>query len=184
MSNNTKQYDERNALSLGNYYSRHVHAMTVESLHSKSDIAAELGYRDKQIDELNAKLFDQSILLDAAISRAEATKKREKHANASIDVLTAKNAELEGRLQQPIKLRSRIFEMMNVGGGHSIQVVSVKAVKQIIRAAGFKVAEVDEIKQEVLYTCPTCKEQSYEDMGGGGLRCCDCGQYFSKVEGE
>jgi hypothetical protein len=37
---------------LGGYYQRHVSAMTVEGLHEKSDIAAELAFRDWQIDEL------------------------------------------------------------------------------------------------------------------------------------
>ncbi|MBP0998425.1 hypothetical protein J8629_15340 [Serratia fonticola] len=91
----SKQYDERNAMALGDYYGRHVHAMTVESLHAKSDIAAELGYRDKQIDELNVKLFDQSILLDAAISRAEAAGRREEHLKADVAVMGNRIAELE-----------------------------------------------------------------------------------------
>lgn len=38
-------------------------------------------------------------------------------------------------------------------------------------------------KQEVLYTCPACHEQSYEDMGYGALRCCDCGERFTKTSG-
>nr|WP_244618541.1 hypothetical protein [Serratia fonticola] len=44
--------------------------------------------------------------------------------------------------------------------------------------------EQEQPARKAPYTCPTCKEQSYEDLGGGGLRCCDCGQYFSKVEGD
>lgn len=36
---------------------------------------------------------------------------------------------------------------------------------------------------EILYTCPACGEQSYEDLGSGALRCADCGEYFSKIEG-
>ena len=49
------EYAERDLLALdraGNYYSRHVSAMTSEGLHSKSDIAAELGARDARIAEL------------------------------------------------------------------------------------------------------------------------------------
>ncbi len=48
-----KLYDERDAMALdeaGDYYSRHVFAMTAESLHSKSAIAGELGHRDMLID--------------------------------------------------------------------------------------------------------------------------------------
>jgi len=40
----------------GGYYSRHVFAMTHEGLHSKSDIAKQLGARDLLIDQLEAKL--------------------------------------------------------------------------------------------------------------------------------
>ena len=52
-----KHYEYRDAMQLdeaGEYYFRHVMAMTAENLHSKSDIAAQLGYRDQQIDTLLA----------------------------------------------------------------------------------------------------------------------------------
>lgn len=50
-----KQYAERDLMGMdvaGNHYCRHISAMTREQLHSKSDIAAELGWRDLQIAEL------------------------------------------------------------------------------------------------------------------------------------
>ena len=40
----------------GGYYARHTAAMTEEGLHSKADIAAELAWRDMQIDRLQAAL--------------------------------------------------------------------------------------------------------------------------------
>jgi hypothetical protein len=43
---------------VGNYYSRHVFAMTAEALHSKADIAAQLGWRDQQIAQLREALDD------------------------------------------------------------------------------------------------------------------------------
>ena len=49
-------YGRRDIESLGEYYTRHVAAMTREQLCSKSDIAAELAYRDKLIDELSGHL--------------------------------------------------------------------------------------------------------------------------------
>lgn len=55
----TKQYAERDPSELdeiGGYYFRHVIAMTKEDLHSKSQIACELGWRDMKIDELQQKL--------------------------------------------------------------------------------------------------------------------------------
>lgn len=54
-----KQYAQRNLRGLdktGGHYIRHVMAMTAEGLHSKSDIAAELAYRDALNDELLAAL--------------------------------------------------------------------------------------------------------------------------------
>lgn len=54
-----KHYAPRDVVQLdkeGNYYCRHVSAMTTENLHSKSDIAAELAWRDNQIDELKEQL--------------------------------------------------------------------------------------------------------------------------------
>lgn len=41
---------------LGNFYSDHILAMTKEGLHSKSDIAAELGARDLRIKQLQVAL--------------------------------------------------------------------------------------------------------------------------------
>lgn len=53
-----KQYAQRDIMALdeaGNHYIRHVDHMTREKLHSKSDIAAELGWRDMQIAEIKAQ---------------------------------------------------------------------------------------------------------------------------------
>jgi hypothetical protein len=54
-----KQYAVRDAMALdqvGGHYFRHVMAMTAEKLHSKGDIAAELGYRDMQIAALQEQV--------------------------------------------------------------------------------------------------------------------------------
>jgi len=56
---NTKQYRQRDVLDLdsqGGFYSTHVNAMTAEGLHSKSDIAAELAFRDARIKHLEDQL--------------------------------------------------------------------------------------------------------------------------------
>lgn len=44
----------------GGYYARHVHAMDSEGLTRKSDIAAELAYRDFVIDVL-IKMLDSPV---------------------------------------------------------------------------------------------------------------------------
>jgi hypothetical protein len=53
-----KQYAQRDPMALdeaGGYYFRHASAMTGEGLHAKSDIAAELGFRDMRIDALESE---------------------------------------------------------------------------------------------------------------------------------
>jgi hypothetical protein len=55
----TNQYADRDAEALqqdGGHYARHVDAMTVEGLHGKSNIAAELAWRDSQIQQLKEEL--------------------------------------------------------------------------------------------------------------------------------
>ena len=51
-------YAERDIMAMGNYYMRHVDRMTREGLHAKSDIAAELGFRDMEIDRLRARVAE------------------------------------------------------------------------------------------------------------------------------
>lgn len=46
------KYARRDTESLGKLYIEHVEAMTAEGLHSKADIAAELAWRDEQIEIL------------------------------------------------------------------------------------------------------------------------------------
>lgn len=50
-----KLYSKRDTLKLSNF-TKHMEAMTKESLYSKSDIAAELAYRDEEIVKLKKKL--------------------------------------------------------------------------------------------------------------------------------
>lgn len=54
-----KLYDRsRTHYLLEPHYSRHVSAMTSEGLHAKSDIAAELAFRDLEIDRLTKENAD------------------------------------------------------------------------------------------------------------------------------
>lgn len=53
-----KLYAERDVEKLGKYLDMHLEAITNEGLRKKSDIAAELAYRDMVIDELQAKTND------------------------------------------------------------------------------------------------------------------------------
>jgi hypothetical protein len=50
-----RQYERRDAEALGEDYMRHVEAMTAERLHDKSDIAAELAFRDVELRQVRAE---------------------------------------------------------------------------------------------------------------------------------
>ncbi|ECT0233788.1 hypothetical protein DPN96_18885 [Salmonella enterica subsp. enterica serovar Derby] len=70
-------YAERDAMELdaaGGFYIRHVTAMTKEELHNKSDIAAELGWRDMRIAGLEAKCAALASELDAIVKQSGAVK--------------------------------------------------------------------------------------------------------------
>lgn len=62
MSNDDKLYARRDALEIdqasGGMYGQHVHAMTSEGLHSKTDIASELAYRDAIIQQQRKALTE------------------------------------------------------------------------------------------------------------------------------
>ena len=65
---NEKQYGDRSPRELdraGGYYTRHLNAMTAESLHSKADIAAELAWRDAEIDRLRAAPVSERVVAAA-----------------------------------------------------------------------------------------------------------------------
>lgn len=67
-----KLYAERDIEGLdedGNFYFKHVMAMTSEGLHGKSAIAAELGYRDSKIVELQARLEAAMTERDNALTQ-------------------------------------------------------------------------------------------------------------------
>lgn len=69
MMSDKKLYADRECDELEPFYTDHVCAMTGEQLHAKSDIAAELAYRDKKIQELeeciNSRYVMDSIFRDA-----------------------------------------------------------------------------------------------------------------------
>ena len=58
-----KLYSKRDIISQGEFYTRHVMAMTAEALHDKSSIAAELAHRDRRIAELEAALSEAITLI-------------------------------------------------------------------------------------------------------------------------
>jgi len=56
-----KLYAQRDIELLGEHYIKHVSAMTGEGLHKKSDIAAELAWRDAEIERLKIQMHDYAV---------------------------------------------------------------------------------------------------------------------------
>lgn len=67
-------------------------------------LRAALEEKDQELDKEGDILIDTQESMREWKLRANAAEQREEHLKASVDVLSAKNAELEQRLQQPIKL--------------------------------------------------------------------------------
>ena len=86
----SKLYSERDIMALdkaGNFYCQHILAMTGEQLHSKSDIAAELGYRDMLINDLLVALQQLVGRYDDPSGKQwTTTSKREALANARVAI--------------------------------------------------------------------------------------------------
>ena len=69
-----KQYARRDAAALdvwGGFYHRHVRAMTEEKLHGKAEIAAELGWRDLRIFQLETELEALKQQMEATAARVQ-----------------------------------------------------------------------------------------------------------------
>lgn len=63
------EYGRRNIIKQGNYYPKHVLAMTAEALHAKSAIAAELAHRDIEIDKLKSLIVRATKRLSQPIKQ-------------------------------------------------------------------------------------------------------------------
>lgn len=74
------QYAKRDIMALdkqAGHYWRHVNAMTAEGLHSKSDIAAELAYRDARIAQLEHERDAYRTAEEAQIALRQKADERE-----------------------------------------------------------------------------------------------------------
>lgn len=113
------EYKERDLIELdnaGNYYGKHIAAMTREDLRSKSDIAAELGYRDMTINQLTEekqilyKALKESqklmnafgmIMVDTKRPKADTIDRLNRLIDVHMDDLFKSNKKLLSELEQP-----------------------------------------------------------------------------------
>lgn len=61
-----RHYRDRDIVQFGKHYANHVNAMTKEGLHEKSDIAAELAYRD-QLLSVCYKLLGDTVYFNESL---------------------------------------------------------------------------------------------------------------------
>jgi len=101
-----KRYAERDIIALdelGNHYGNHAEAMTAEGLHSKSDIAAELAWRDAEIERLRMQLAACGVVAMANTSET-ADKQRDMHPDymsaSCQDVMDAVDREMSLRKER------------------------------------------------------------------------------------
>lgn len=118
------QYADRDLMALdkaGNHYCRHVDHMTREGLHSKSDIAAELGWRDMQIDELKQQ----------------------------VQQLASENAALKGEIANITFMKDEVFFSLDwraqeiMGRLVNTQTPATDAWLNEVRAQGIEMAAID-----------------------------------------
>ena len=141
MSNQIQRlYEARDAMQLdeaGGYYVRHIMAMTREGLHGKSDIAAELGFRDMRIDQLEQELKTlRSILADPVIIPREMTD--------DIGEAIAREAHCCG------------------GIAYSIYEAIIEVVKKPVNNASLTQEEIDILQTDILTLCKRIKD-AYEE---------------------
>jgi hypothetical protein len=89
-----KLYANRDPIRLEPFYSMHVSAMTSEALHSKSDIAAELAFRDAEIAKLMKEL---TVVQNQLLFTLAATEPN--HGAAEVVELRAVVAKLQARAE-------------------------------------------------------------------------------------
>lgn len=108
MTEAERLYSVRDHQAQGDYYLRHVSAMTGEGLHAKSAIAGELAHRDMVIDAQAAEIE----ALQHKLRVAEETLERCKAvSDAMADWLRADAAELEALRADAERLDSRCIAL-------------------------------------------------------------------------
>lgn len=109
-----KQYAERDIMALdkhGGHYTRHLSAMTGESLHDKSDIAAELAWRDAEIARLERERDAYRTAEEHQIAlRQKIEQEREAMAAHVARIKAEESRAYKGGLSMPGLLHDIIYE--------------------------------------------------------------------------
>lgn len=106
-------YDlDRDLPALGDFYTAHVDAMTREKLHSKSDIAAELAHRDREIalGKAAIRMLQEDVL--AASSKLSTGEER-------YQALKQERDSIWSRLEERSIVEAKLLEQLAVADAYS-----------------------------------------------------------------
>ena len=158
-----KFYAERDLVALdkaGGHYCRHVSAMTGERLHNKSDIAAELGWRDMQIAELQRQLTAR----EATVTNL----------TAQVQGLAAENGRLKSKGREIIKEAAYVYShynrMVDHLDGETIDGQTLHELQEVIEKETPNTdAELAEIRVQGVDMAIEHLTKKFEGTGGVGV---------------
>ncbi|UKO79082.1 hypothetical protein [Escherichia coli] len=113
----------------GGFYIRHVTAMTKEELHNKSDIAAELGWRDMRIAGLEAKCAALASELDAIVKQSEAVYEAGNHPDFPDSSQQSPKKSVKTTLE-----RGYLEAALKIKPGHTLGVIDAMLVHEMAKA--------------------------------------------------
>lgn len=112
-------YEHRDCALLdedGGHYVKHVHAMTAEGLYGKSEIAAELAYRDHKIAKLKASLDRcQAGVRKYNASAVEKIAELEFAGETCVVEGIAREADLQASREEVMRLEATLREIQVLG---------------------------------------------------------------------
>lgn len=153
-----KQYDTEvrlEAVMGTNHYGVHIHAMTKEDLHSKSDIAVELAWRDLRIEQLIAQL-------EASQKENGVVRNKYESMSTAYSSVTAELAKAEAEL-------SAANEKLQVPTGYCIMPESLTAENGAKGALSGEFFTVTEIACEEC-CCDYDEDDPCENCNGFGVK--------------
>lgn len=88
MTKHYRNFEEEHPVSFSDEFTSHMHAMTQESLHSKSEIALELAYRDMENQALQRRIKELEQILNETVPKAAFVDKMCKAFGVTFEVLS------------------------------------------------------------------------------------------------
>ena len=160
--------DIKETNDLNDAYCKHINAMTVEDLHSKSDIAAELAWRDVQIEQLTKELEEANKWKIAVIDRAIVnwSYKKEHETDPRLAMNDVLNAEIQMALDPKISKPAK--DLIDKGNAKlQAEVNRLRAALQIIANGNYR-ASNDNEPGDLLFADTIAEEALQSSDSGEG----------------